>query len=45
VNTVIAVMLGIVLLGETFSWRMGLAATVVLAGIALVSSGGGTSEV
>ena len=35
-NTVIAVVLGIVVLGEMFNWRMGVAAGVVLGGIALV---------
>jgi drug/metabolite transporter (DMT)-like permease len=35
-NTVIAVFLGTLLLGEPFSWRMGMGAAVVLVGIALV---------
>lgn len=43
-NTVIAVMLGILVLGEMFSWRMGAGAAVVLAGIVLVRSGGEKSE-
>jgi drug/metabolite transporter (DMT)-like permease len=38
VNTVIAVMLGTLLLDEPFSWRMGVGAGVVLAGIALVKT-------
>jgi drug/metabolite transporter (DMT)-like permease len=36
VNTVIAVLLGTVLLQEPFNWRMGTGAAVVLVGIALV---------
>jgi drug/metabolite transporter (DMT)-like permease len=35
-NTVIAVFLGAVVLGEPFSWRMGVGAAVVLVGIGLV---------
>ena len=37
-NTVIAVLLGTLVLGETFDLRMGAAALVVLAGVALVRS-------
>jgi drug/metabolite transporter (DMT)-like permease len=36
VNPVIAVMLGTLILNEPFNWRMGIAAAVVLAGVALV---------
>ncbi|MES1256369.1 MAG: EamA family transporter [Acidobacteriota bacterium] len=36
VNTVIAIALGVVILGETFSWRMGVAAAAAVAGVALV---------
>jgi drug/metabolite transporter (DMT)-like permease len=35
-NTVIAVLLGTLLLGEPFNWRMGTGAAVVLLGIGLV---------
>jgi drug/metabolite transporter (DMT)-like permease len=35
VNTVIAMLLGTVVLGERFSWQMGIGAVVVLGGIAL----------
>ncbi|HVH26977.1 MAG TPA: EamA family transporter [Vicinamibacterales bacterium] len=41
VNTVIAVLLGTLVLGEPFSWRMGIGAGIVLAGIALVKQRGG----
>ena len=40
VNTVIAVVLGVLVLGEMFNGRMGVAAAVVLAGIALVRQDG-----
>jgi drug/metabolite transporter (DMT)-like permease len=40
-NTVIAVFLGILVLGEPFNWWMGTGATVVLIGIALVKEQGG----
>jgi drug/metabolite transporter (DMT)-like permease len=36
INPIIAVVLGVLLLGEAFSARMGLAAAVVLAGVAIV---------
>jgi drug/metabolite transporter (DMT)-like permease len=36
VNTVLAMILGTVVLGEPFSWRTGVGAVIVLAGIALV---------
>ena len=38
-NTVIAILLGVIVLGETFNWRMGVAAAAALAGIALVRQG------
>jgi drug/metabolite transporter (DMT)-like permease len=38
-NTVIAVLLGVVVLGEMFTWRMGVAAAAALSGIALVRRG------
>lgn len=42
VNPVIAVTLGVLVLGETFSWRMGLAAALVLGGVAIVQRRGQT---
>jgi drug/metabolite transporter (DMT)-like permease len=36
INPVIAVLLGVLLLGEPFNWRMAVAATIVLAGVAIV---------
>ena len=41
VNTVIAMLLGTLVLGEPFSWRMGTGAAVVLVGIWLVKGGDG----
>ena len=38
INPVIAVLLGWLLLGETLNWRVGLAATVILCGVAMVKS-------
>jgi drug/metabolite transporter (DMT)-like permease len=38
-NTVIAILLGVVVLGEMFTWRMGVAAAAALFGIALVRRG------
>jgi len=40
-NTVIAVFLGTLVLGEPFNWWMGTGATVVLIGIGLVKEQGG----
>ena len=40
-NTVIAVFLGTLVLGEPFNWWMGTGAGVVLVGIGLVKDGGG----
>lgn len=40
INPIIAVILGVLLLGEAFSARMGVAAAIVLAGVAVVRSTG-----
>ena len=40
VNPVIAVALGVAILGEAFTWRMGLAAALVFGGVAIVQSRG-----
>jgi len=42
VNPVIAVALGVVILGEAFTWRMGLAAALVFGGVAIVQRRGQT---
>ena len=42
VNPVIAVALGVAVLGERFTWRMGLAAALVFAGVAIVQRRGQT---
>lgn len=42
VNPVIAVALGVVVLGERFTWRMGLAAALVFGGVAIVQRRGQT---
>jgi drug/metabolite transporter (DMT)-like permease len=42
VNPVIAVALGVVVLGEAFTWRMGLAAGLVFGGVAIVQRWGQT---
>jgi len=42
VNPVIAVTLGVLVLGERFTWRMGLAAALVFGGVAIVQSRGQT---
>jgi drug/metabolite transporter (DMT)-like permease len=40
VNPVIAVTLGVLVLGEAFTWRMGLAAALVFGGVAIVQRRG-----
>ena len=40
INPVIAVALGVVVLGEAFTWRMGLAAALVFGGVAIVQRRG-----
>jgi len=42
VNPVIAVALGVAILGEAFTWRMGLAAALVFGGVAIVQRRGQT---
>jgi drug/metabolite transporter (DMT)-like permease len=42
VNPVIAVALGVLVLGERFTWRMGLAAVLVFGGVAIVQGRGQT---
>ena len=42
INPVIAVALGVVVLGEAFTWRMGLAAALVFGGVAIVQRRGQT---
>ncbi len=42
INPVIAVTLGVLLLGEPFDWRMATAASLVFAGVAIVRLKGGT---
>ena len=42
VNPVIAVTLGVLVLGEAFTWRMGLAAALVFGGVAIVQRRGQT---
>jgi drug/metabolite transporter (DMT)-like permease len=42
VNPVIAVALGVIVLGERFTWRMGLAAALVFGGVAIVQRRGQT---
>jgi drug/metabolite transporter (DMT)-like permease len=42
VNPVIAVTLGVAVLGEAFTWRMGLAAALVFSGVAIVQRRGQT---
>jgi len=42
VNPVIAVALGVLVLGEAFTWRMGLAAALVFGGVAIVQRRGQT---
>jgi drug/metabolite transporter (DMT)-like permease len=42
VNPVIAVTLGVIVLGEAFTWRMGLAAALVFGGVAIVQRRGQT---
>lgn len=44
VNPVIAVTLGVIVLGEAFTWRMGLAAALVFGGVAIVQRRGQTTR-
>jgi len=44
VNPVIAVALGVAVLGEQFTWRMGLAAALVFGGVAIVQRRGQTTR-
>ena len=45
INPIIAVALGVAVLGEPFTWRMGLAAALVFGGVAIVRAPRGGSEV